>query len=49
MSAESDKLVIKALRMAILSAWIMITIQIVNVIISAAHSCPKCPVPAEKP
>lgn len=52
MSAESDKLVIKALRIAIVSAWFMIVVQIVNVAINASRECPKCPscnVPAEKP
>ncbi len=53
MSAESDKLVIKALRMAIASAWIMILLQVAAFIIRSSSDCPKCPpscvLPAEKP
>jgi len=52
-SAESDKLVIKTLRMAIASAWIMIFLQLVHFVLKSTHDCPKCPpacvLPAEKP
>lgn len=51
-SAESDKLVIKALRTAILVAWFMLASIIVQITIAVTRECPKCPaclLPAEKP
>lgn len=51
-SAESDKLVIRSLRLAVLSAWFMILVQVANVVINLTRSCPTCPActgPAEKP
>lgn len=49
MSEESDKLVIKTLRTAILLAWIMIVIQVAAFIINTTRDCPKSCVTAEKP
>jgi len=49
MSAEHDKLVIKALRTAIFVAWLVMAMMIANVVISAVRSKCSCPVPAESP
>lgn len=49
MSAETDKLTIRALRMAIASAWLMMAMTIASAVIRSCQQCPACPVPAEKP
>lgn len=49
MSAETDKLVIRSLRIAVATAWMLMATMIANVVIQSCRSCPVCPVPAEKP
>lgn len=47
-SAEHDKLVIKALRTAIIVAWFVVLTMIANVVIGVVRSSKcSCPVPAE--
>jgi hypothetical protein len=51
MSAETERLTLKALRLAVLAGWLMLGALVVQVAISATRACPPCAtcLPAEKP